>query len=89
MGPKLIITDDDAEERKALQQSWQEGILRLCVFHHLQALWNLLWKGEHQIENNDRPILFNLFKPILYTETTEDYIHVCSYHANKCSLYQI
>lgn len=48
----------------------------MCVFHHLQALWNWLSKGEHQIENNDRPILFNLFKPILYAETTEDY--------NKC-----
>ena len=27
LGPKLIITDDDAAERNALQQSWQEGIL--------------------------------------------------------------
>lgn len=43
LGPKLIITDDDA---------------------------------EHQIEKNDRPILFNLFKRILYAENTEDY--------NKC-----
>ena len=76
LGPKLIITDDDSAERNALQHSWQNGILLLCIFHHLQALWAWLWKGEHQIEKDDRPILFNLFKRIVYAETTEDY--------NKC-----
>ena len=65
LGPKLSITDDDEAERNAIQSGWPETILLLCHFHHLQALWTWLWKGEHQIEKDDRPVLFNLFKDIL------------------------
>ena len=73
LGPKLVITDDDAAERNSLQQTWPETVLLLCVFHHLQALWSWLWKSEHNIPKDDRPILFNLFKRVLYTETTDEY----------------
>ena len=73
LGPKLVITDDDDAERNSLQQTWPDTILLLCIFHHLQALWSWLWKGEHNIQNDDRPFLFNLFKKVLYAETTEEY----------------
>ena len=73
LGPKLVITDDDEAERNALKGTWPETILLLCIFHHLQALWSWLWKSEHNILKDDRPTLFNLFKDVLYAETTEKY----------------
>ena len=73
LGPKLVITDDDDAERNSLQQTWPETTLLLCIFHHLQALWSWLWNGEHNIQKGDRPTLFNLFKKVLYAETTEEY----------------
>ena len=66
--PKVVISDDDDAERNSLQQTWPDKSLLLCIFHHL---W--LWKCEHNIQKDDRTILFNLFKKVLYEEATEEY----------------
>ena len=73
LGPKLVLTDDDAAEKNSLRASWPESFQLLCSFHCLQALWTWLWKGEHKIEKDDRPILFNLFKNVLYSKTTHEF----------------
>ena len=74
LGPILAITDDDAAERNGLSYSWPEATLLLCHFHLLQAVWAWLWKAEHRIEKDDRPILLNLFKKAVYAESTEEYV---------------
>jgi hypothetical protein len=66
LGPKPVLTDDDAAEWNSLKASWPESFQLLFSFHILQALWTWLWKGEHNIEKDDRAILFNLFKNVLY-----------------------
>ena len=76
LGPILAITDDDAAERNGLSYSWPEATLLLCHFHLLQAVWAWLWKAEHRIEKDDRPILLNLFKKAVYTESTEEYVQI-------------
>ena len=61
-GPSLVITDDDGAEKNALGLTWPGAYQILCIFHHIQALWTWLWKREHNIEKEDRPILMNLMK---------------------------
>ena len=73
VGPVLTITDDDTAQRNALSMVWPGSFLLLCIFHHLQALWTWLWKAEHGIEKDDRPILMNLVKRVVYAENTEDF----------------
>ena len=73
LGPTLIITDDDSAERNSLKYSWPQAFLLLCHFHLLNAVWSWLWKAEHKIERTDRPILLNLFKKVVYSESTEKF----------------
>ena len=72
-GPSLVITDDDGAEKNALGMTWPGAYQILCIFHHLQALWTWLWKREHNIEKEDRPILMNLMKKIVYAENTQQF----------------
>ena len=69
----MAITDDDSAQRNALQSVWQDIILLLCHFHHLQAVWAWLWKREHDILKNDRPALFNLLKKVVYAESNQTF----------------
>ena len=68
VGPKIIMTDDCLAEQNALVENWPSVTLLLCIFHLLQALWRWEWNSEHKIERSERPILFNLFKSLVYAE---------------------
>ena len=72
-GPSLVITDDDGAEKNELGMTWPGAYQILCIFHHLQALWTWLWKREHNIEKEDRPVLMNLMKKIVYAENTQQF----------------
>lgn len=72
-GPKIAMTDDSKAEQNALQEVWQDITLLLCVFHLLQALWRWEWNADHKIDKSDRPALFNLFKSLVYAQTSSDY----------------
>ena len=71
LSPILAITDDDSAERNGLNYAWPQATLLLCHFHLLQAVWTWLWKAEHKIERQDRPILLNLLKKTVYAETID------------------
>ena len=72
-GPKIIMTDDSDAERNAVRSSWPKAILLLCIFHLLQAFWRWLWSGDHRIWKDDRPTLYNLFKPLVFVNNDKDY----------------
>ena len=72
-GPEIAMTDDDSAERNALKSTWNNITLLLCQFHHLNALWGWLWKREHDILLDDRPVLFNLVKRAVYARSNEEF----------------
>ena len=47
--------------------------LLLCQFHVLQAVWQWLFSGEHNIYKFDRPILLRLFRKVLYSDTEQKF----------------
>ena len=70
-GPKVIMTDDSATERAALQQAWPSTIL-LCTFHFLQRRWTWMWEGKNNIRKEHRKLLIDQVKGMVYagSETT-------------------
>lgn len=68
------MTGDCKAEQNAIESVWTGITLLLCIFHLLQALWRLEWNSDHKIEKADRPmLLFNLFKFLVYAQTSQDY----------------
>ena len=72
-GPKHFMTDDDSCERKCLQNSWDESVLLLCIFHVFQAVNTWLWDAKHKIDKSDRKPLYRLIKAIVYSPTEEKF----------------
>lgn len=71
-GPQLFMTDDSTAERNALQESFPQAILLLCIFHVLQAAWRYLWNSNHGILLKHRPTLFCGIKEMVYSKTLDD-----------------
>ncbi|CAG8844880.1 5295_t:CDS:1, partial [Gigaspora margarita] len=69
LGPEVIMTDDCKAERMALHNVWDKTTLLLCVFYFLQAMWRWLWDGKHGINMNDRVILIEHMKKIVFART--------------------
>ena len=72
-GPRIAMTDDCEAEQQALSTVWSGVTLLLCVFHLLQALWRWEWDSVHKIDKDDRPLLFNLFKKLVYAQTSDEF----------------
>ena len=72
-GPKIVITDDSKAEQNALSSIWPDATLLLCTFHVLQALWGWEWESKNKIDKADRPLLFNLFKELVYAKSSEEF----------------
>lgn len=70
-GPQMCITDDSAAERSAIHNVWPDTELYLCIFHFLQSWWTWLWNGDHNINKDDRPILMQLVKNLVFTKSEE------------------
>ena len=71
-----MMTDNCAEERRALQFVWPSVTLLLCTFHMLQQVWRWLLDKNHQINQSDRPMILNMFKQALYAKS-EDAFEIC------------
>lgn len=75
--PTVIITDDSAAEKSALNTVWPLAVQKLCHFHVMQAVWRWLWDPKHVIEKDDRKDLMQGFRRVLYAceecETEELY----------------
>ncbi|CAG8625700.1 3333_t:CDS:2 [Scutellospora calospora] len=69
IGLQLIITDDCKAEKIVLQNTWKHATLLLCTFYFLQAMWRWLWDGNHNIHKNDRAILIELIKKLVFSKT--------------------
>ena len=70
-GPMVVMTDDSLAERNALHSVWPATCRLLCVFHFLQAKWTWLHDGQNQIANEDRSILINKIKMMVYADTED------------------
>ena len=70
-GPMVVMTDDSLAERNALHSVWPATRRLLCVFHFLQAKWTWLHDGQNQIANEDRSILLNKTKMMVYADTED------------------
>lgn len=70
--PKIVMTDDSFAERNALKAVFPTSRLLLCIFHICQAFWRWLWQREHKVEKNDRKIIMQSFRDILFSMTPEE-----------------
>ena len=68
-GPKVIMTDDSATERAALNQAWPSTRLLLCTFHFLQRRWTWLWEGKNKICKEHRKLLIDQVKDMTYAQS--------------------
>ena len=68
-GPSIVMTDDCSAERNAMHQIWPDAKLLLCVFHFLQAKWSWLHNGSNHIANEDRQVLMNITKQMVYAKS--------------------
>ncbi|XP_029907617.1 uncharacterized protein LOC115359339 isoform X1 [Myripristis murdjan] len=68
--PQVVMTDDCRALRQSLQAVFPEAKLLLCVFHQLQAMWRWLWNAHNGVAKQDRPQLLNLFKSLVYADST-------------------
>ena len=96
-GPKVILTDNCLEERKALKSVWPTVTLLLCIFHVLQQVWRWVVDKNHHIDQHDRPEVFSLFKKALYAGSEENFDDcyedllsddVCSKYPNLLQYYR-
>lgn len=71
--PQNIMSDNSAAKRKALKNVFPNANLFLYIFHVLQAFWRYLWNNENIVLKNDKNLVFQMFKRILYSSTETDY----------------
>ncbi|KFM76407.1 hypothetical protein X975_06050, partial [Stegodyphus mimosarum] len=70
--PKIIITDDDLNERRILGKYFPEAKLLLCIFHVLKACWKWLLK-KPEIKKEDQQKLYLSFKELVYVKEIKDF----------------
>ena len=71
LGPLVIMTDNCSELRDALQIVWPNTRLLLCIFHILQQIWRWLHDRNNGVSSDDRPILLQLMKSVLYSRNED------------------
>ncbi|KAK3911088.1 Methanogen homoaconitase large subunit [Frankliniella fusca] len=72
-GPKIIFTDDSDAERNALQFTFSEAVLLLCIFHVLQAFWRYVWNADHKVDKKFRAEVYHAFHDAVYAENAESF----------------
>ena len=72
LGPNVILPDDSAAERAALQATFPSANSILCIFHVLQAFWRYVWDGKNDVKRINRPHVFGLMKKMVYANTEEE-----------------
>jgi len=70
-GPAVVMTDDSMTEKGALKTMWPMSSQLLCTFHFLQRRWTWLWEGKNRIHNDDRAVLINLVKTLVYAPSVQ------------------
>jgi len=68
----LFLTDELASKREALRNSWPNARQLLCLFHYLQH-WKWLWKAKQGINIDDRKMIMEFVRKLVYAETRDDF----------------
>ena len=71
LGPISFLSDNNDEERKALNAVWPDSVRLLCVFHLLQAIWRWLMDKQNGISSADRPEVIKELRHIVHAESQE------------------
>jgi len=70
-GPDFVMIDDSSTERGAFKEFWPDTTMLMCTFHFLQCRWTWLLDGKNRILHDDRIILIQKVKDLVYAKTTE------------------
>jgi hypothetical protein len=65
-GPRIFMIDDSSAERSTLGKTWPSAEILLCTFHFLQRRWTWLHDGKNRIGKDDRVILIDKLKNLVY-----------------------
>ena len=71
-GPTLFLTDELASQRQALRKVWPNARQLLCLFHYLQRWWKWLWEAKQGVNIDDRKVIMEFVRKLVYAETLED-----------------
>ena len=69
VGPSAFMIDDSTVERSALSVTWPSARILLCTFHFLQRRWTWLYEGKNCIQKEDRVILIQLVRGLVYSQS--------------------
>uniref|UniRef100_A0A1A7WUQ1 Si:dkey-75a21.2 n=5 Tax=Iconisemion striatum TaxID=60296 RepID=A0A1A7WUQ1_9TELE len=65
LGPNVFMTNDCKALRQALKNAFPQTTPLLGAFHVLQAMWRWLWDSHHEVQQEDRQWLLNIFKTMV------------------------
>ena len=71
-GPAIILTDDSTSERQALQTTWPEANMLLCLFHYLQSWWTWLWEKRNGINSKDKVVIMTIVRQMVYAQSEKE-----------------
>ena len=63
------MIDDSSSERTAINKAWPSAVVLLCTFHFLQRRWTWLQDGQNKVDKNDRLILIEKLKNMVYANS--------------------
>ena len=63
------MIDDSSSERAAITKAWPSAVVLLCTFHFLQRRWTWLQDGQNKVDKNDRLILIEKLKNMVYANS--------------------
>ena len=66
LGPAVLMIDDSVVEQATLSKCWPMAKILLCTFHFLQRPWTWLYDGKNRILNEDRVVLIQLIRSMVY-----------------------
>ena len=79
------MIDDSSSERTAINKAWPSAVVLLCTFHFLQRRWTWLQDGQNKVDKNDRLILIEKIKNMVYANSESALIITINYfkHVHK------
>ena len=83
LGPAVLMIDDCVVEQAALSKCWPMAKVFLCTFHFLQRHWTWLYDGKNRILKEDRVVLIQHIRSMVYSKTEEE---LGSNHSSLISL---
>ena len=67
----MFIIGDSVVEQAALSKCWLMAKIFLCTFHFLQGRWTWLHDGKNRILKEDRVVLIQYIRSMVYSKAEE------------------